>query len=85
MKSTLQKEGALILDCRNKIDNGFVEGSINVGLNTPFAVWVGTLINGKTPLVILADEGAEEEAALRLMRIGFDKIVGYVKGGFAAI
>lgn len=78
LKTVLQNEGALILDCRNKIDNGFVDGSINVGLNTPFAVWVGTLISAKSPLVLLTDSGAEEEAALRLMRIGFDKIVGYV-------
>lgn len=58
---------------------------MNIGLNTPFAVWVGALINPETPLVILADNGNEEEAASRLMRIGFDKIIGYVQDGFSGV
>lgn len=68
----------MILDCRQNIDAGFFEKSINVGLNTPFAVWVGTLINPHDPLILLADEGKEEEAALRLSRIGFDHFIGFI-------
>ncbi|EAR87138.1 metallo-beta-lactamase family protein (macronuclear) [Tetrahymena thermophila SB210] len=75
----------LVLDCRNSIDEGYIDGSINIGLNTPFAVWVGTLIDPKTPLILLTEPGQEEEAAKRLMRIGFDHIIGFVDGGFQAI
>jgi hydroxyacylglutathione hydrolase len=69
------------LDCREDIKDGFFNNSINVGLNTPFAVWVGTLIKHNVPLIILADEGRENEAILRLFRIGFENILGYLKGG----
>lgn len=62
-----------------------MENSINIGLNTPFAVWVGTLIDPKSPLLLLTDPGMEEEAAKRLMRIGFDNIIGYIEGGFQAV
>lgn len=73
------------MDSRTCINDGFLEGSINIPLNVPFAVWVGTLIDAKTPLVILTDKGTEEEVAKRLMRIGFDKILGYIEGGFEAV
>lgn len=75
---------AILLDARGSIDDGYIQNSLNVGLNTPFAVWVGALVDPHTPLVLLAEEGAEEEAALRLKRIGFDHILGYLKGGFEA-
>jgi len=45
-------------------------------------VWVGALVDPHRPLVLLTEEGAEEEAALRLKRIGFDHILGYLQGGF---
>jgi hydroxyacylglutathione hydrolase len=75
--------GALILDTRNPDDfeNGFVEGSLNIGLNGQYAVWVGTLINIKTPLVLVTDMGKEEEAILRLARVGYENVLGYLKGG----
>lgn len=72
------------MDCRNSINDGYLDDSINIGLNTPFAVWVGTLIDPHTPIILLTDPGMEEEAGKRLMRIGFDHIIGFVDGGFLA-
>jgi glyoxylase-like metal-dependent hydrolase (beta-lactamase superfamily II)/rhodanese-related sulfurtransferase len=63
----------------------FIPGAINVGLDGDFAVWVGTILkNVNQKLVFVAEEGREEEVAVRLARIGFDHALGYLKGGMAA-
>ncbi len=79
-------KGALVLDTRNPDDfeNGFVEGSLNIGLNGQYAVWVGTLIDINQPLVLVTDPEKEEEAILRLARVGYENVIGYLKGGVAS-
>lgn len=77
------KDGALILDTRHQdnFEKGFIKGSINIGLDGTFAVWVGTLININQPLVLVCDNGKEHETILRLARVGYEKVVGYLDGG----
>ncbi len=78
---------ALILDTRSGADfyKGFIPQSINIGLAGDFAPWVGAMIvDVKQPLLLVTDEGKEEEAVTRLSRVGFDNVVGHLKGGFAA-
>jgi hydroxyacylglutathione hydrolase len=77
------KEGAIILDTRKADDfeKGFVPGSVNIGLNGQFAVWVGTLIDINKPIVLVTDPGKEAETILRLARVGYEKVVGYLDGG----
>lgn len=77
--------GALILDTRmpNDFEQGFIKGSMNIGLNGQYAVWVGTLIDINQPLVLVTEEGKEEEAVLRLARVGYENVKGYLKGGIA--
>ena len=82
-----ENTGALILDTRANTDfyKGFIPQSVNIGLNGDFAPWVGALIvDVKQPLLLVTDEGFEEEAVTRLSRVGFDNILGYLKGGFEA-
>ncbi len=78
------KSGALVLDTRKSehFEHGFIKGSINIGLNGMFAIWVGTIIDIKTPVVVVADIGKEEEAILRMARVGYENVRGYLKGGF---
>jgi hydroxyacylglutathione hydrolase len=78
--------GALILDTRipDNFEKGFIKGSINIGLNGTYAVWVGTLIDISQPLVIVADEGKEEESIMRLARVGYENVKGYLKEGIDA-
>ena len=77
------KKGAMILDTRNPDDfeKGFIPGALNIGLNGQYAVWVGTLIDIKQPLVLVTDPGKESEAILRLARVGYENVVGYLEGG----
>ena len=78
---------ALILDTRanTAFYKAFIPQSINIGLNGDFAPWVGALIvDVKQPLLLVTDEGMEEESVTRLSRVGFDNILGHLKGGFAA-
>lgn len=76
---------ALVLDVRNAEDfaKGFIPRSINIGLQGDFAPWVGALIvDVKQPLLLVANQGDEENSITRLSRVGFDNVVGYLQGGF---
>lgn len=77
------KAGAILLDTRKADDfeKGFVPGSINIGLNGQFAVWVGTLIDINKNIVLVTEPGAEYETILRLARVGYEKVIGYLRGG----
>lgn len=80
-----KETGALVLDTRDANDfaKGFIPGSINIGIDGSFATWVGTLIPDiKQALLIVADQGREEEVITRLARVGYDGAIGYLKGGF---
>ncbi|MEC5174135.1 MBL fold metallo-hydrolase [Chryseobacterium nepalense] len=82
-----EHSGALILDVRNNEDfaKGFVPQSINIGLNGDFAPWVGALIvDVKQPILLIAGQNEEEETVTRLSRVGFDNVLGFLKGGFEA-
>jgi glyoxylase-like metal-dependent hydrolase (beta-lactamase superfamily II)/rhodanese-related sulfurtransferase len=79
--------GAVMLDTRNaqKFSDGFVPNSINIGLDGQFAPWVGALIpDVKQQLLLITDEGQEEETVKRLARVGYDFVLGYLKGGIEA-
>jgi hydroxyacylglutathione hydrolase len=76
---------AVILDVRHQGDfaKGHIPRSIFIGLDGSFAPWVGALIADiKQPILLVTEEGREEEAITRLSRVGFDKTLGYLKGGF---
>ncbi|HIK66435.1 MAG TPA: MBL fold metallo-hydrolase, partial [Flavobacteriales bacterium] len=75
---------AVMLDVRHQTDfvQGFVPRSIFIGLKGGFAPWVGTLlVDVKTPILLIVDEGQEEEAVIRLSRVGFDNVIGILEGG----
>lgn len=79
--------GALILDTRDPqvFAKGFIPSSVNIGLNGQFAPWVGSLITDlKQPLLLIVEEGKEEEAITRLARVGYDNTIGYLKDGIEA-
>ena len=77
--------GAVLLDTRaaQNFAKGFVPNSINIGIDGSFAVWVGTLIpDVKQEILVITDEGREEEVIIRLARVGYDHALGHLKGGF---
>jgi hydroxyacylglutathione hydrolase len=83
----VESEGALILDTRHEdiFRNGFIPGSIFIGIDGTFAPWVGSLIvDLQQPIVILAPEGREQEVVTRLARVGYDNTLGYLEGGIDA-
>lgn len=82
-KSEVNK-GALILDVRTQAEfiQGFIPGSLFIGLNGTFAMWVGALIEDiHRKIVLIVPEGKEEEAVTRLSRVGYDNAIGFLKGG----
>jgi rhodanese-related sulfurtransferase/glyoxylase-like metal-dependent hydrolase (beta-lactamase superfamily II) len=79
--------GAHLLDVRDpgEYARGHLAGSINIGLGGQYATWAGTVLDRTKPIVIIAEPGREQEAGLRLGRIGFDHVRGYLNGGMAAL
>lgn len=80
------KEGAIVLDTRDaeEFTDGFIQGAVFIGLNGRFAEWSGSLLSFKDPIVLVTDKGKEEETLIRLARVGFEKVQGYLKGGYKA-
>ena len=80
-------EGSQILDVRDPAEyaKGHLAGSINIGLGGQYATWAGTVLDRSKPIVIIAEPGRELEAALRLGRIGFDHVKGYLSGGMESL
>lgn len=86
-ESIADESSALILDTRPAalFSQGFIPQSINIGLNGDFAPWVGAMIvDVNQPILLVTEPGKEEESVTRLSRVGFDNVLGYLKGGFEA-
>ena len=84
-EDTANQTGAIMLDTRDPqlFAKGFIPNSINFGLNGQFAPWVGALITDlDQPILLITDEGKEEETITRLTRVGYDSTIGYLDGGF---
>jgi hydroxyacylglutathione hydrolase len=83
----LADAGAQLLDVRepNDFAQAHLAGSLNIGLGGQYATWAGTLLDRERPIVVIAEPGREMEAAVRLGRIGFDVIAGYLDGGLHAL
>jgi rhodanese-related sulfurtransferase/glyoxylase-like metal-dependent hydrolase (beta-lactamase superfamily II) len=83
----LLKTGAQIIDVREVADiaGAHLAGSLTISLNGAYATWAGSLLDHEQPIVIVAEPGREYEAAMRLGRIGYDNVVGYLDGGMQAL
>lgn len=83
----LKNQGAQILDVREAIDfeGAHLIGSINVGIQGKYATWCGTVLNHEHPIVVVTDAGKEAESVMRLGRIGFDNVAGYLRDGMDAL
>lgn len=86
-EAAANETSALILDTRNvqTFAAGFVPNSINIAIDGSFAPWVGAMIPDiKQEILLVTEEGCEEEVITRLARVGYDFTIGYLKGGIAA-
>jgi len=83
----LQAQGAQILDTRDadEFAAAHLAGSINIGLIGQYATWAGTVLDRAHPIVIIADPERENESAIRLGRIGFDHVAGYLQNGLLSL
>jgi len=76
----------IVLDTRpaGTFTQGFVPGSISIGLEGRFAEWAGSLLPFNVSIVLVTEPGKEKETIIRLARVGFEKIKGYLDGGYEA-
>ena len=83
----LRDRGAQLLDARDGIDfeGAHLVGALNIPVNGKYATWCGTMLNHENAIVVIAEVGREEEAIVRLGRIGFDNVAGYLKNGMDAL
>lgn len=83
----LRNQGAQVLDVRDALEfeGAHLAGSINIGLQGKYATWCGSILSHGGPIVVIAEPGTQEEAIMRLGRIGFDNVVGYLQDGMQAL
>lgn len=83
----LKNQGAQLVDVREAADfeGAHLAGSINIGLKGKYATWCGSILSHDQPIVVIAEPGSEEEAVMRLGRIGFDNVAGYLRDGMQAL
>jgi hydroxyacylglutathione hydrolase len=83
----LQAVGAQVLDVRDPLEyaRAHLNGSLNIGLGGSYATWAGTILDRDKPIVIVAEPGREDEAAMRLGRIGLDSVAGFLRDGITAL
>lgn len=78
------KDGAVVLDTRvaDEFEKSHVPGAINIGTNGQFAIWAATVLDYQKPILLITELGKEQEVIVRLARVGIEKVVGYLNGGF---
>lgn len=86
LKKWMEQEDTILLDTRKAGDftKEFVPGSISIGLEGRFAEWAGSLLPFDKPIILVTEEGQERESVVRLARVGFSQIHGYLAGGVEA-
>lgn len=85
-KKLIAEDNAILLDTRKSdvFVQGFIPGAISIGLDGRFAEWAGSLLSFDKPIVLVTTPGEEKESVVRLARVGFDKMKGYLDGGYSA-
>jgi glyoxylase-like metal-dependent hydrolase (beta-lactamase superfamily II)/rhodanese-related sulfurtransferase len=85
-KKWITEEDAILLDTRasDVFVAGFIPGAVSIGLDGRFAEWAGSLLPFNKPIVLVTKPGEEKDSVVRLARVGFDKVKGFLDGGFAA-
>lgn len=81
-----EQEDVIVLDTRpgDQFTAGYVPGSIFIGLEGRFAEWAGSLLPFDKDFLLVTEEGKEKETIVRLARVGFSRMKGYLDGGFEA-
>lgn len=85
-KALAKDENIIILDTRNAtiFTQGFVPTSISIGLEGRFAEWAGSILSFTKTIILVTETGKEKETVVRLARVGFEKLGGFLNGGFEA-
>ena len=85
IKKEMEKD-TIFLDTRRaeEFAQGFIPGSINIGLDGRFAEWAGSLLSFEKPILLITEKGKQRETLIRLARVGFSNMIGYTSGGFDA-
>lgn len=83
----MKNQGAELVDVREAVDfeGAYLNGAINIGLKGKYATWCGSILSHDRPIIVIAEPGNEEEAVMRLGRIGFDNVAGYLRNGMSAL
>lgn len=83
-RKIIEGEDVILLDTRKATDflQGFIPGAVSIGLDGRFAEWAGSLLPFDKPIVLVTSDGEEKESVVRLARVGFAKMKGYLEGGF---
>lgn len=78
-----KEQDSIVLDTRPAAEfcQGFIPGSIFIGLEGRFTEWAGSLLPFNQSLLLVTPAGREQETASLLARVGFTRLAGYLEGG----
>jgi hydroxyacylglutathione hydrolase len=82
-----QREDVVLLDVRQPeaFGGAHIPGSIHIGAGPNLVLWAGWLLDPAKRIVLIGEQGDEEEEVRRsLLRVGLDRIEGFLAGGFGA-
>ncbi|MCH8902397.1 MAG: MBL fold metallo-hydrolase [Bacteroidetes bacterium] len=81
-----EMENSYIIDTREHdvFEQAFIKGSINIGLDGRFAEWMGTLFKPEQLVILVTEVGKEKETIVRMARVGYENVNGFLDGGFAS-
>src|SRR4051812_4026375 len=85
--AALAADGAILIDLRQPVAfaGAHPDGAINLGYGSKVGYWAGWVLPPDTPLLLVgADPAHARDAAVQLLRVGFDRIEGAIDGGFEA-
>lgn len=85
-KKKMKEDNTFILDTRisTVFTEGFIPGSISIGLEGRFAEWAGNILPFDQSILLVTEPGKEKESIVRLARVGFEKFEGHLSGGYPA-
>ena len=80
------ERGAVLIDTRPAFQFAprHASGALNIGLDGQFASWVGTLVRPDQDILLVCEPGREQEAVMRLARVGYERVIGILEGGIEA-
>jgi hydroxyacylglutathione hydrolase len=86
LEALSKDENVVVIDLRRPeaFGGAHIEGAINIGAGQNLSLWAGWMLDAGSRIVLVNEQGDDEESRRALVRVGLDNIAGFLKGGMPA-